>query len=127
MSQLLPLGPLSLAWRVDGAGPKESPLCPYCHYVGGPKGGGGDITGGASSLRPLGGHYWPLRKLYTPRGTAEGTCGSLPCPSTGTSCQILQVSELEGLWQNVHMWAMQKEYLKLVLSGVSLPSGMPGS
>ena len=73
---------------------------------GGPKGRGGDIIGGASSLRPLWGHCWLLRNLYTPHGTAEGTSGTLLHPLPSTFCWILQVSQLEGLWQNVHMWAV---------------------
>ena len=48
----------------------------------------------------------PSENLYTCDSTAEDTCGPLPYPSTGTSCQILQASQLEGLWQNVHMWAV---------------------
>ena len=33
------------------------------------------------------------------------------------------MSQLEGLWQNVHIQAVQKAYLQLELSGVPLPSG----
>ena len=62
----------------------------------------------------------PLGSSTLPMALQRGPPGSLPCPSTGTSCQILQGSQLEGLWQNVHMWAVQKEYLKPGLNGVCL-------
>ena len=54
----------------------------------------------------------PLRSSLLP-GAAEGTSGPLPYPSTGTSHQVLQGSELPGLCQNVHMWAVGKACLQL--------------
>ena len=83
-----------------------NPLYPHHHYISGLKGGVGNITGGTSFLRPLWGHCWPLVNFYAPDGTAQGTSSPLPHPSTSTSCQILQMSQLEGIWQNVHMWAV---------------------
>ena len=47
-------------------------------------------------------------------------------PSTDTSCWILQVSQLEGLWQNVQLQAVQKAYLQLGLNYVPLPLGTSG-
>ena len=81
------------------AGPKESQSYPLHHHISGPKGEGGDITGGTSSLRPHWGHCWHLRNLHAPNSTAGRTYHPLPHPSTSTSCQILQVSQIEGLSQ----------------------------
>ena len=58
-----------------------------------------------------------------PTGTTVGTSHPLLHPSTSTSCQILQVSQLEWLWQNVHVWAVWKAYLQPGLNGIPLPSG----
>ena len=85
-----------------GSSPNDTLLCPHHHNVSGPKGGGGDNAGGISSHRSLWGHHCPL-------GTSpllmmlKGTIHFLLYPSTCPSCQILQVSQLEGLWQNVHL------------------------
>ena len=109
-----------------GAGPKESLSHPQHHNISGPKGGGGKNVGSVSSHRPLWGHHWPLRTLYAPSGAARVTSHPLPHPSTHTSCQILQASQLEGLQQNIHLCAVWKAYLKLGLSHIPLPSGVSG-
>ena len=69
------------------------------------------------------GHSWSLRKLYTSNGTIEETPGPLLHPSTCTSCQVFQVYQLEGLWQNVHVQRVWQNLFTLGQYDVSLPSG----
>ena len=57
-----------------------------------------DIAGGIPSHGFLQGHCWPLGKLSAFSGAAGGTSCPLPHPLACTSCQILQASQLKGLW-----------------------------
>ena len=83
------------------------------------------------------------QEMHLPSGPSEAIAGPLGTstlltalqrrppspllhPSASTSYQILQASQLDGLQQNVHMWAVQKAYLQLGLNSIPLSSGTSG-
>ena len=107
-----------------GAGPKDSMSFPYHYYIGGCKGGGGgDITGGISSLRPLWGHHWSLRNLHAP----DGSAGDLPSPVTSLNWHFLSDPSSKSTWRALTKCTSvgsAKAYLQLGFNGVLLPSGI---
>ena len=91
-----------------GPSGKEIPSCPHHN-----------ISGNEGRVENAGGIFpqAPLRPLLASQGPPYSQwCYREDHPpllhsSTWISCQILQASQLEGLWQNGHLWVVQKAYL----------------
>ena len=92
------------SWQAPSPlGPAPESLMHLHHYnVSGPKGGGGDSTGGVPSHESLCGHWWPLRKLSASGGTTGGP--SIPC-------HIPQIIHPDGSFMWVNLKGCSKMYI----------------